>query len=148
MKLSTVNIAIAGVILLLIISSLVASSTRFIPYDEKTIFAKQFPFEGFANLDYSGSQGAKVTDSMNAFNIDSKAPECSKVFGFDGLYCSPSTASKSYDIYSEAKGDTSCVGKSSGLSNSRGGLCLDNNQTAMLTTRGGNATGRDSEIGH
>ena len=85
---------------------------------------------------------------MNAFNIDSKAPECSKIFGFDGLYCNPAASNKNVDVYSQAKGDASCFGKSSGLSNSKGSLCLDNTQMALLSTRGGNATGRDSQIGH
>ena len=51
------------------------------------------------------------------------------------------------DQFSSAVGSAECAGKSSGLSNSKGPLCLSDDQKRLLQTRGGNATGMDSQIG-
>jgi hypothetical protein len=51
------------------------------------------------------------------------------------------------DVFSTSVGSPTCVGKSSGLSNSTGSLCLTDNMMQMLQTRGGNSTGPDSQIG-
>lgn len=51
------------------------------------------------------------------------------------------------DVFSTSVGSPTCVGKSSGLSNSTGSLCLTDNMMQMLQTRGGNSTGHDSQIG-
>lgn len=148
MKFSTTNIIIGSVILLLIIASLTASAVRFVPYDEKTIFAKEYPFEGFAQAsEYTTNPGQTPIDSYQSFLIQGDTADCKKVYGFDGLYCKPSAPETPLDVYSSAQGNTSCYGSSSGLSNSKGSLCLDAKQKSLLTTRGGNSTGHDSEIG-
>lgn len=54
---------------------------------------------------------------------------------------------KTIDVFSTSVGSPTCVGKSSGLSNSTGSLCLTDNMMQMLQTRGGNSTGPDSQIG-
>lgn len=51
------------------------------------------------------------------------------------------------DSFSKDEGSIECIGKSNGLFNSRGGLCLSGDQMTLLQTRGGNSTGRDSKIG-
>lgn len=51
---------------------------------------------------------------------------------------------KPSDVFSSAKGNQSC---SSGLTNSMGALCLSEEQLYLLRSRGGNSTGRDSQIG-
>lgn len=51
------------------------------------------------------------------------------------------------DKFSSAVGNQSCVKTASGLSNSTGALCLSEEQLYMLQSRGGNSTGRDSQIG-
>jgi hypothetical protein len=51
------------------------------------------------------------------------------------------------DKFSSAVGNQSCVKTASGLSNSMGALCLSEEQLYMLQSRGGNSTGRDSQIG-
>lgn len=51
------------------------------------------------------------------------------------------------DKFSGTKGSIDCDIISSGLSNSKGGLCLSDSQQQLLRTRGGNATGGDSQIG-
>ena len=54
---------------------------------------------------------------------------------------------KMLDIFSQVEGKLSCGPVSSQLHNSRGGLCLNADQHKILQTRGGNATGGDSQIG-
>ena len=54
---------------------------------------------------------------------------------------------KMLDIFSQVEGKLSCGPISSQLHNSRGGLCLNADQHKILQTRGGNATGGDSQIG-
>ena len=60
-----------------------------------------------------------------------------KVGGFKGLQKSTVADEQPIDIYSEANSSLTC--ESSGLHNSMGNLCLDKNQLALLTSRGGNA---------
>ena len=60
------------------------------------------------------------------------------MFGFDGLFCSAKDGPDAVYKIGSAKGSRECVGKSSGLTNSMGGLCLDENQINLLSTRGGN----------
>jgi hypothetical protein len=150
MKANLVNIILAVVIFTVIASTLLISTTIVQPYSEDTIFARQFPYEGFSN--YSNTNDKPNTDSAINDYLMQGTPagagaECSKVYGFDGLFCKPYVADSTIDKFSEIKGDASCLGKSSGLSNSMGGLCLDDNMQNMLKTRGGNQTGAAMEIG-
>jgi hypothetical protein len=134
MKLNTTNILVALVFFGVVFSMMCYSCATLIPYNEADAFTKQFPYEGFTSLEYS-NQNKQVST------------QCEKVYGFDGLFCKPSVADNNIELYSSAKGDPSCFGKSAGLSNSKGSLCLDENQMNMLLTRGGNSTGKDSQIG-
>lgn len=146
MKANLLNIILAVVIFTIVASTLLISTTMVQPYSEDTIFARQFPYEGFSN--YSNTNDKPNTDGgINDYLMQSSGAECTKVYGFDGLFCKPYVADSSIDKFSEIKGDASCLGKSSGLSNSMGGLCLDANMQNMLKTRGGNQTGAAMEIG-
>jgi hypothetical protein len=60
-----------------------------------------------------------------------------KVEGFSGIFGSSIDSSEMIDIFRDSKSSTNCYG--SGLVNSGGGLCLDEKQRILLTTRGGNA---------
>jgi hypothetical protein len=71
--------------------------------------------------------------------------EVEKLEGFEGLQSSPLNSSEKLDIFSDLKVSTKCA--SSGLSKNSGFLCLDDNATKLLSTRGGNATGLPSQIG-
>ena len=53
----------------------------------------------------------------------------------------------SLDIFINAVGNQKCSSKASGMSNSMGALCLSEEQLYLLQSRGGNSTGRDSQIG-
>lgn len=146
MKANLLNIILAVVIFTIVASTLLISTTVVQPYSEDTIFARQFPYEGFSN--YGSANDKPNADSMiNDYLMQGAGAECTKVYGFDGLFCKPNVADSKIDKFSEIKGDASCLGKSSGLSNSMGGLCLDDNMQNMLRTRGGNQTGFPMEIG-
>ena len=72
-----------------------------------------------------------------------------KVEGFQGILSHPESINsiKTLDTYYNAKGDNNCFNQSSGLSNSKGPLCLDDMQKKMLQTRGGNAKSGEAQIG-
>ena len=146
MKFNLINFILIVVVFTIIASSLMVSCAHFKPYSEDSIFKKEFPYEGFSN--YSNTNNSPNTDSgINNLLMDAAPAECSKVHGFNGLFCKPFAADKSLDVFSSVKSDVSCVGKSSGLSNSMGGLCLDDNLSKLLKTRGGNQSGADMQIG-
>ena len=58
-----------------------------------------------------------------------------------------SASNTSIDKYSSAVGNQRCVKTASGLSNSTGALCLSEEQLYLLQSRGGNSSGKDSQIG-
>ena len=149
MKASILNIILAVVIFTVIAATLLISTTVVMPYSEDTIFAKQFPYEGFSNYGNANDDKPNTDAGIDHFLMQgpNAGSDCTKIYGFNGLFCKPYVADSSIDKFSEIKGDPSCLGKSSGLSNSMGGLCLDANMQKMLQTRGGNQTGAPMEIG-
>jgi hypothetical protein len=145
------NVIIGSVIFAFILFLLYSSSKTFTPYDPETIFSGQAPFEGFAQIHHSQDYVNNSTgkgDSYTPFLINQSSAECKKVYGFDGLFCNPDHSDAHIDIFSEAKGSNECIGKSAGLTNSKGALCLSQTQLNMLATRGGNQTGMQSQIGN
>ena len=111
-------------------------------------------YEGFRTqlqpLEYADtSTGVGKDDLFLNHSITAKQTDCKKVSGFEGsgIFCSPSSTEREVDIFSKAKGDGKCFGKSSGYSNSKGALCMDDNMNYLLSSRGANATGGDSQIG-
>jgi len=51
------------------------------------------------------------------------------------------------DVISQLSSSPNCIGKSSGLSNSSGGICFTPQINQLLQTRGNNASGQPSQIG-
>ena len=65
----------------------------------------------------------------------------------NGLFCSPlSSDVDNLDKFADAEGRLSCT-DNSGLSNSKGGLCLTDDHRRLLSTRGGNSTGCNAPEG-
>lgn len=175
MKMSTDVAIVIGIFILVIILSLVLSTgTVFVPYSPNTIFPKYGQFEGFhegiqlkkqttvsnSGNDNSGNDNSGnhvITPFSNKESFDNRvfSPQtianstenCSKIYGFDGLYCSPNNADSKIDKFSDVNGNGQCLNSSSGLSNSKGYLCLGPELIKTLQTRGGNASGIDSQIG-
>jgi len=147
MKLSTGSIVVIVVFIIVILVSLFGTAVSFKPYNERTIFSKQFPYEGFATVkstEYTTYPNHNSIDSYTAHDVKPITGP-SRLWGFDGLYSSPDSDDNSLDVFSKAKSSNQC--KSSGLSNSTGFLCLDENQQKLLGSRGGNARGASSQIG-
>jgi hypothetical protein len=146
MKSNIINVIVAVVIFLIIASALLSSCTVVSPYSEDSIFSKQYKYEGFG--DYSSATAQSNSDSPSmSHSIATNATECKKIYGFDGLFCKPYVADGKLDPFGDAEANASCKGKSSGLANSKGYLCLNEKQISLLSTRGGNATGKEFEIG-
>jgi hypothetical protein len=133
------------VIVVIILISLMCSCTDVVPYTSANLFPKYYKYEGMQNLEYTSNTGHQAMDTYTSFLINNPNFECKKVYGFDGLYCKPYVADTKLDIFSDAQGGPNCSG--TGLTNSKGGLCLDPIQMRLLTTRGGNASGGGGEIG-
>jgi hypothetical protein len=151
MKITLFNVLIIILFILVIVSASMLSCSNFQPHHADNVFKKHSDVEGFANnrdmLDYSSKGDNKMVDTNKQYLMNQPNAECKKVFGFDGLYCTPENSGNKLDKIGSSQGSAKCVGKSSGLSNSLGGLCLDDNQKKLLSTRGGNMTAESDDIG-
>jgi hypothetical protein len=156
MKMTTDVVIVIGIFILVIVISLVLSTgTVFVPYSPDTIFPKYGAFSNIEGL--ANKKGSKDSSGNNPEGFDNRVftpqtinqnvENCAKVYGFDGLYCSPNNSDYPIDKFSEVKGNGHCLESSSGLSNSKGYLCLGPDLIKSLRTRGGNASGIDSQIG-
>lgn len=141
----TLYILISLLLLVLIITTMLSCGSV-VPSDEDSIAKNASSVEGFAGKMLKYFNNDKTNDFHGEYSMETNGQDCKKLYGFDGLFCTPGVADKSLDIYATAEGKLDCEG--SGLTNSRGSLCLDENQLNMLRTRGGNNTGKDAEVGH
>ena len=145
MNAQTLYILIALLLLVLIFTTFLSCGS-FEPNEESSLSKNAASAEGFAGKMLNYFNTDETNDFHGAYSIETNGQQCKKLYGFDGLFCTPGVADKSLDIYATAEGNLECEG--SGLTNSRGSLCLDENQKNMLRTRGGNNTGKDAEVGH
>lgn len=146
MKSPMFNVVISVVVVSIIIISMLCSCSTVMPYSPETLFTKEYPYEGFQGLEYQTADPKQSDLVVNKYLINGQnSAHCMKVQGMDGLFCNPNAKDANIDKFSDAKGDANCFGKSSGLSNSKGSLCLGSELTNMLQTRGGNQTGRPDQ---
>ena len=130
---------LAFVLFLIIFISL--STTTYVPYSKDSLFSREYPYEGFeSNGDSYPTNASPVISSSVSSQPSDK--DSKKIEGFQGLQSSPYGTETSLDIFSQLSAGPSC--KPSPYSNSKGYLCLDENASAMLSTRGGNFTGKES----
>lgn len=152
MKDSSIMIGIVFVVVMFL--ALWFSAEPYVPYYEDTLFPKQFPYEGFEQispLEYSNVSNHTALDDVYLLrSITPQNVDCKKVGGFTGcgVFCNPSGVEQKIDIYSNSQASLECSGTSSGLSNSKGSICLTDIQKRQLQTRGGNASGGESQIGN
>ena len=139
------------VLILVIVLTMCNSCTKYVPYSGSSLYRNQTAYEGFRSNPetYSTYPNNAAVDTMENKTITTSPVNstCVKIFGFDGLQCSPTFNDNNLDIYSTAKGDASCLYQGSGMSNSMGTLCLSGDMTKMLQTRGGNQTGSPALVG-
>lgn len=149
MKFSLFSVLFTILVILLLFTAF-ASCTQVVPYSREGIFTNMYPYEeGFvtnnASSEYTNYPDNNSLDSYKRYEITPTNDNCKKYMGFNGLLCSPDAPSNPVDIYSKSPGEPSC--KSYSLSNSRGFLCLNDEQIRLLTTRGGNTSSGDMQIG-
>lgn len=137
----TNDIVFLGMILVLVIIMFTTCScVSFMPYDEKTVFLKQYQYEGLTNA-------TPPSVEKSAKNNEDKRQHVVKKEGFEGSSYNQEIPIDKFDPYGKTKGSTECIGNSSSLSNSKGGLCLSDEQIYLLKSRGGNASGGDFQFG-
>jgi hypothetical protein len=163
MRVRPVYIAIIVILVVIVIMTSSAGSAV-LPYSQDTLFSKQFQYEGMEPLTGSDfSVDSPKPDAKKPVEADAKKPEgddkkpvvqswsewllgkpspkkedAKKVEGFESLMPAPYAESKVLDRFSHVSAGPQCVGQSSGLSNSLGGLCLSEEDRQALSTRGGN----------
>jgi len=170
MKITTQLVILAVVLVIVIMLSLSYFAVEVMPYSPSTIFSKQFVYEGMENDSDNKKTESSETDKPKPKTDDeklaeelaklmeeskkseskkdeSKKEEPKKVEGFQGLQPSPYENEKTIDPFGQTPGSLECDARSSGLHNSKGGLCLTKEQLNLLKTRGGNSTGGDFQIG-
>jgi hypothetical protein len=138
MKFSYIVLVIILIVLLFI--TLSSSCSLYLPYTETTGINKYlFKYEGMDNMDIPLSSSnflQKVANTNDTSSIKST-----------GINIAPFGNEQKIDIFSGTSGSIDCDNISSNLTNSKGGLCLNKEQKKMLSTRGGNASGGDFQIG-
>jgi hypothetical protein len=141
MKFNT-NLVIAAVVFVFVVLFSVGfSCTKVSPYYKDNLFPKYFKYEAFEPM----KDEKKSFASWVSGNAEVKPAEPVKVEGFQGLQSAPFEVQGVIDVFSQAQGSPSCTPVP--YSNSMGFLCLDEKQKALLTTRGGNASGKPMELG-
>ena len=137
-------------IIIFIFSFAAVGSCKYSPYSKDIMATNRYNRESFGNfkntpLGYTSTSTSQDMDDLqnkelSASNMGANVNGCRKIMGFNGLFCdSNREPSNPVDIYSTAKGSLDC--QSFGYMNSRGYLCMDENQKKLLTSRGGNAIG-------
>ena len=134
-----------AIFIFVIVSSVSASCKSASPFYMDNIFQKYSDYENFSLGLYDNSSGDNKAPVQNL--TQKSADDCKKIYGFSGLFCKPSDAVVNLDMFADSEGRLDCT-DNSGLSNSKGGLCLTPQQKRLLATRGGNITSRNDEIGH
>ena len=90
-------------------------------------------------------EGLTVLEGIGKKSQQDDKKKSKKVEGF-ALQPAPYASNPTLDIYSTVNASPSCFNRSSGLSNSKGGLCLEGDSLRLLTTRGGNSTGKNGYV--
>ena len=123
-------IFVVVVFLLILFVSSYGSSFKVQPYVSTNSKLPQYPYEGFS-------------DKKNPEPIDTEldAPRSELLKGY-----SLNEPERPYDpISSVLTSSPECIGNSSNLSNSTGGICLDSKTLELIHNRGGNQTTPYSE---
>ena len=139
MKFNTNYFIVFIVFVIVLLISLGYGCSKVSPYHKDNLFPRYFNYEGFEPLSPADF------DSSSTLKANTVTTPVVKVEGFEGLMSSPYGDNMMLDIYSQAKGSPTCT--PSTYSNSTGYLCMDEKQKQLLTSRGGNSTGKGSEIG-
>jgi len=117
-----------GIIFILIMFvSTYGSSKNVVPYSFSSSKLPLYPYEGFDNLNPLPVDPQKQTDT--SYDI----PRSELLSGSSLSQPSPIS-----DPISKLPSNANCIGSSSGLTNSLGGICLDPATIQQIKTRGNN----------
>jgi hypothetical protein len=122
--------------LYIVIAIALGCAVRVVPYSKDTLFAVEFPYEGFDSIQPEDME----QEPFSAIDGKTESVDCKKVSGFDELYCSPNYNPPNNDKFSGTPGGGS--DNSFGLTNTMGKLQLTKEQIELLSTRGGNSRER------
>ena len=141
-KLSTTLLVVMIGLAIVVILSTCLSCRSVVPYTADPNYTR-LNTEGFTSLNYGTYPNGGAIDIKDRHLIEStaSAPNAQRVKNMTGLY-GPQELNQQLDSFLDSKGDLTeqCMLTSNGMSNSRGYLCLDQNQINMVKTRGGNQT--------
>lgn len=142
-------IVVGCVVALILIISL--TTTTVLPYSSDSLFSKEYTYEGMgvnkSRTHGSVSKAVKKITSNQRVSIGKPPVNTVPVSGFTTLLEASSSYNvpiSSLDFMSELPSSGSCV---STYSNSRGYICLDKKAVQLLTTRGGNMSTGEAQIG-
>lgn len=138
MKLSLGVLAIIFVVIMIILCSTCAGS--YVPFYEDKVFTIQYPYESES---FTAMKDAVVSAISGEKKESKKENGCKKVEGF-GLMPAPYGVEAPIDRFSALKSSKTCAG--SQYSTSTGYICMDKEAEKLLSTRGGNISGGDSQI--
>lgn len=116
-------------ILILFVSSY-GSSFKVQPYVHTTSKLPQYPYEGF--LGTADISPEPILDKKS-MELDAPRSELLKGYSLD-------EPERPYDPIGNLSSSPDCIGKSSNLSNTTGGICFDNKTLELIHNRGGNQT--------
>ena len=118
--------------------AIIGSCKAAAPYHMDSNKLAQYPFEGYANGKEGHMQGNIEGEKEGLTGLSVK--------GFEGHFNRPSDNTGDIDKFSKASGSRNDSKKSFGLTNTMGHVVLDDEMVKMLTTRGGNITGKPDTI--
>jgi len=123
-------IFVVVVFLLILFVSNYGSSNQFTPYVYSNSTLHQYPLEGFEGVT------PEPIDPAIASNPLLDVPRSELLQGYPLM--KPFVSS---DKIGNLSSSYDCIGKAANLSNSTGGICLDQETLGLINTRGGNQTG-------
>jgi len=131
MKFKT-NYLILAIFLLIVVTLALMNSCKM------RSFTHMRGYEGLQNIENNASALVTKNSNQNHLpNVQNNRDLQSATYGKE----------PKFDMFSGTPGSSDCNSKSSGLSNSKGGLCLSDSQMKLLQSRGGNAEGGNFQIG-
>lgn len=132
-----------GVIFLLVIFVSTYGSTKTVlPYVQLSSTLPEYPYEGMTNEKDQDILNPEPLNPQVKQNPNLDAPRSEILRG--DVWAKPIVP---IEPISQLSSSQDCVGKSSYLSNSMGGICLDQPTIKLMRTRGGNSGSGDAIIG-
>jgi len=146
-------LSIIGLLLVIFIGAMLGNNGVVGYSSVKTL--NEYPYEGFdqiqSNYEARDKKNAEAFEPMDSKKKYAEAFEpmdspAIKVAGFSGLQVGAYGDEKIIGFMYNNESNTSC--KPYGYTNSKGNICMSNQDIKMLTSRGGNALGVSDQIGN